>query len=225
MTTQGQEDNAPIWTHTRSNLSLSSESQTEGNSGIGSYQKPWSSARSTAQHDYTPQYSLDTIRRLDEGDLEDAPLRDHGGKSDGDQDMVSGEEAMGADPIWPSRQVAMVTGLAVNLAVAPEALEALEASLLADPADTDDEKAHRDAFQLIMQGFHTTTCTLSVEYQEACKEVHTIIQKSLRKSTAVDCTFVWGASAAISQWVKAVHPAMDYMGESLEEQSSLLQEA
>ena len=129
------------------------------------------------------------------------------------------EETMGADPTWPTGQEAMVTGLAVNLAVAPEA------PLLADLADMDDEKAHWDAFQLIMQGFHTATCTLSDEYQEACKEVQTIVQKSLRKSTAVDHTFVWGASAAICQWVKAIHPAMDCMGESMEEQSHLLQEA
>ena len=140
--------------------------------------------------------------------------------------MVSGdngaEEAMGADPIWPTRQVAMVTGPAANLMVAPETPEA---SLLANPADTDDEKAHWDAFQLIMQGFHTATRTLSFEYQEACKEVQTIVRKSLRKSIAVDHTFVWGASATIHWWVKAVHPAMDCTGESLEEQSRLLQEA
>ena len=129
------------------------------------------------------------------------------------------EETMGADPTWPTGQEAMVTGPAVNVAVAPEA------PLLANPADTDDEKAHRDAFQLIMQGFHTATHTLSDEYQEACKEVQTIVRKSLRKSTAVDHTFVWGASAAIHRWVKAVHLAMDCMEESMEEQSHLLQEA
>ena len=40
VTTRGQGDDVPIWTHTRSNLSSSSESQTEGDSGIGSYRKP-----------------------------------------------------------------------------------------------------------------------------------------------------------------------------------------
>ena len=58
---------------------------------------------------------------------------------------------MGADPTGPTGQEATVTGPTVNLTMAPEA------PLLADPADTDDEKAHRDAFQLIMQGFHTVT--------------------------------------------------------------------
>ena len=90
--------------------------------------------------------------------------------------MVSGddgaEEATGTNPVWPTRPAATVMGLAVNLTVAleaPEGPEGLGAPLLADPADTDDEKACWDAFQLIMQGFHTATHTLSDKYQEACK--------------------------------------------------------
>ena len=71
--------------------------------------------------------------------------------------MVSGDdgaiETTGADPTGPTGQEATVTSLDVNLVVAPEA------PLLADPADTDDEKARRDAFQLIMQGFPTAIRT------------------------------------------------------------------
>ena len=73
----------PVWTHTGSNLSLNSESQTEGDSGIGSYQKLQGGTRSTTLHDHTPRYSPETIRKLDEGDLEDALLSDHSGNSDG----------------------------------------------------------------------------------------------------------------------------------------------
>ena len=41
VTTQGKEDDIPVWTHTGSNSSSSSESQTEGDSGISSsYRKP-----------------------------------------------------------------------------------------------------------------------------------------------------------------------------------------
>ena len=94
-----------------------------------------------------------------------------------------------------------------------------------NPVDTHDEKAHRDAFQFTMQGFHNATRTLSDAYQEACQEVQTIVRRSLQKSTVIDCTFVWGALVTVRWWVKAVHPAMDCMGESLEEQSCLLQEA
>ena len=54
VTTRGQGDDVPVWSHTGSNLSLSSESQTEGNSGISSYWKPWSGAGSTAQLNHTP---------------------------------------------------------------------------------------------------------------------------------------------------------------------------
>ena len=229
VTNWGQGDDAPVWTHTGSTLSLSSESQTKEDSGISSYQWPRSRAGSTAQRNHTPRYSLETVRKLDEGDPEDAPLSNHGRNKDGDQEMVSGddraEEAMGTDPVRPAGPVAAVTGLATDLAVVPEAPEGLGAPLLGDPADTDDEKAHRDAFQLIMQGFHATTHTLSDEYQEACKEVQTIIRRFLRKSTAIDHTFVWGASGAIRRWVRAVHPAMDYMGKSMEQQSHLLQVA
>ena len=115
--------------------------------------------------------------------------------------MVSGDEGAkevtGTNPVWPTEPIAAVMGLAVNLAVAPEAPEGSEAPLLADPADTDDEKAHQDAFQLIMQGFHATTRTLSDSYQQACKEVQNIVWRSMKKSTAMDCTFVWGALAII----------------------------
>ena len=129
---------------------------------------------------------------------------------------------MGTDPKQPPRQGPTITSPGINLTMAANA------SLLADPddpGDTDDEKAHREAFQLIMQGFSTATHTLSDVYQRACKEVQIIVQRSLRKSTAEDHTFVWGASAAIRHWVQAVHPAMDCLGESIEEQLHLLQEA
>ena len=186
-------------------------------------------ARSTTRHDHTPRYSLETIRKLDRGDLEDTPLSDHGGNNDGDQEMVSGdegaEEVMGTNPVWPTGPVATVTGPAINLAVAPEAPEGSEAPLLVDPADTDDEKACWDAFQLIMQGFHATTCTLSNSYQQACKEVQNIVWRSMKKSTVMDRTFVWGALATICRWVWAVQLAMNCMEESLEEQARLLQVA
>ena len=104
MTTWGMGDDVPVWTHTGSNSSSSSESQTEGDSGISfSYQKPLGSTGSTTQCDHTPRYSLETVRKLDGGDLEDAPLSDHGGNNDGDQEMVSGdegaEEVTGTNPI------------------------------------------------------------------------------------------------------------------------------
>ena len=41
----------------------------------------------------------------------------------------------------------------------------------------------------------------------------------------MDRTFVWGASATIHLWARAVHWPMDCMGESIEKQSRLLQEA
>ena len=107
------------------------------------------------------------------------------------------EEVMGTNPVWQTGPAATVTGPAVNLAVAAEAPEGSEAPLLADPADTDNEKAHWDAFQLIMQGFHAATRTLSKRYQQACKEVQNIVRRSMKKSTVMDHTFVWGVLAAV----------------------------
>ena len=154
VTTWGQGDDIPVWTHTGSNLSSSSESQTEGDSGISSFRKPPGGTRSTTRCDHTPRYSLETVRKLDGGDLEDAQLSDHSGNNDGDQEMVNrdegAEEVTGTNPIWPTGPAAAVMGLAVTLTVAPEAPEESEALLLANPADTDDEKARQDAFQLIM---------------------------------------------------------------------------
>ena len=95
VTTRGKGDDIPVWTHTRSNFSSSSESQTEGDSGISSsYQKPPGGAGSTTRHDHTPRYSPETIRKIDRGDPEDAPLSDHGGNNDGDQEMVSRDEGV-----------------------------------------------------------------------------------------------------------------------------------
>ena len=93
VTTRGKGDDIPVWTHTGSNLSSSSESQTEGDSSVSSsYQKPLGGTRSTTRRDHTPQYSPETIKKLDGDDLENAPLSDHGGNNDGDQEMVSGDE-------------------------------------------------------------------------------------------------------------------------------------
>ena len=227
MTTRGEGDDAPVWTNTGSNLSSSLDSQTEGDSGIGSYWRPQDDAGSTTHRDHTPQYSLDTVQKMDKGTQEDAPLSDHGGGSDGDQEMVSRDdrddrdkEATGANPGPAATNTA--TGLDAALMVASEAAGPPETPLLGDPTDTDDEKACWDAFQLLMQGFHAATCTLSKSYQDTCREVQTIIRKALQKTTAVDHTFVWGASAAIRRWVKEVQPTMDCMDESLEEKAQLL---
>ena len=210
MTTRGQGEDAPVWSHT--GLSSGSDSQTEANSGVGSYQKPQNNAGSTAQLDNTALCNPNTVRQIDEGDLEDAPLSDHSGNSDDNQEMASADdgaqEVTGANPVQPPRQGPAIMSPGINIAVT------LEAPLLADPDNTDDEK-----------GFHAATRTLSDGYQEACKEVQTIVRKSLRRSTTIDRTFVWGASAAIHHWVRAVHSAMDCLGESIEVQSHLLQEA
>ena len=224
VTTWGQGDDVPVWSHTGSTVSSSSDSQTEGDSGIGSYHNQRGNAGSTTQHDHTPQYSPGTISRLDRGELEDNPLSDHGGNSDRDQEMASADELLGNSRAEDATRAGLETSSAtdpdINLVVVPAV------PLMGDlRADTDDEKACWDAYQLILQGFNTATQTLSDSYQQVFVEVQNLVRKSLKKSTINDCTFIQGASNTIHWWVMAVHPAMDCMGESMKEQSQLLQEA
>ena len=135
---------------------------------------------------------------MDEGISEDAPLSDHDDGSNGGHEIMSGddrndrdEEVMGSNPRPAATNTA--TGLDAALKVASEVMDPTEIPLLGDPADTDDEKARRDAFQLLMQDFYSATRTLSNSYQDACREVQTIVRRALQRATAVDRTFVWGA--------------------------------
>ena len=167
VTTQGQGDDVPVWSHTGSTVSSSSDSQTKGDSGIGFYHNQRRNAGSTTQHDHTPQYSPGTISRLDRGELEDNPLSDHGGNSDRDQEMASADELLGNSGAEDATRAGLETSSAtdpdINLVVVPAV------PLMGDPtADTDDEKACWDAYQLILQGFHTVTQTLSDSYQQVC---------------------------------------------------------
>ena len=125
--------------------------------------------------------------KIDKGTQEDAPLSDHGGGSDGDQEIMSGddrddrdEEVMGTNPRPAATNTALGPGTA--LIVALEAAGLPETPLLGNPADRDVEKACWDAFQLLMQGFYMVTRTLLNSYQDACREVETIVQKVLQRS-------------------------------------------
>ena len=175
-------------------------------------------AGSIIQHDHTPRYSLAIITRLDQGELEDDPLSDHGGNSDVDQEMGSADELVENCGAKDATRAGLETGSTMGPDIS--LIVVLVVPLMGDPrADTDDDKVRWDAYQLILQGFHTATRTLSDSYQQACVEVQNLIRKSLKKSTINDRTFIWWASNAIHRWVRAVHLAMDCMGENMEEQS------
>ena len=228
--TRGQGSDVPVWTNTGSNPSASSDSQTEGDSSIGSYWMPPGDAGSITRHDHTPRYSPDTVWRMDEGISEDALLSNHNDGSNGGHEIMSGdnrndrdEQVTGSNPRLVATNTA--TGPDAALKVASEVTDPMETPLLGDPADMDDEKARRDAFQLLMQGFYSVTHTLSNSYQDASREVQTIVWRALQRATAIDCTFVWGTSGTIRCSVKEVQPAMDCMEGSLEEQARLLQRA
>ena len=172
VTTWGVGDNVPIWSHTGSATSSSSE-----DSGLGSYEKRPGKAGSTTGSDHTPRYSPATVARLDQRRLEDDPLSDHEGNSNRDQEMASADESKGAEEASGA-----IPGQNFTTTVIEDPSAKLEVMPVAPPGtdqpDTDDQKAWRDTFWLILQGFHTATQTLSENYQQACVEVQGIVQRS-----------------------------------------------
>ena len=113
---------------------------------------------------------------MDEGVSEDALLSNHHDGSNGGHEIMSGddrndgdEEVTGSNPRPAATNTA--TGPDTALKVASEVMDPMETPLLGDPADTNDEKARQDAFQVLMQGFYSATHTLSNSYQDACREV------------------------------------------------------
>ena len=91
VTTQGQGDDTPVWTHTGSpkDSSSGSDSQTEGDSGLGSNPSnpPWQGTDTDSRWGLTLRSSPDTARPVIEAiATEDTPLSDWG-DGDGDQEM------------------------------------------------------------------------------------------------------------------------------------------
>ena len=82
-----------------------------------------------------------------------------------------------------------------------------------------------EPYEIILQGFRTVSQTLLAAYGATSSEIHTIVWKSLAKTTAEDRTFVWGASRAIHHWLDSVRPAMTSTEESTKDQAQLLAEA
>ena len=127
VTTQGQGDDTPVWTHTGSpkDSSASSDSQTEGDSGLGSNPSnpPRRGTDTDSRWGLTLRSSPDTARPVIEA-VEDTPLSDWG-DGDGDQEMPDADE-------WPGDDDPVGSG-AEPILIADEAPE--PAQLGGDPAD------------------------------------------------------------------------------------------
>ena len=213
VTTRGEGANTPVWTHAGStkDYSSSSDSQSEGDSGLGSNPsfQPCQDTDTEPQRGTNPRTSLDPTKKP----ADDNPLSDHG-EGDGDQEIPDANEPQGVnDPADPGPVPGEV---AVGAQPGDDQVEA---------GDGEEPQEPLEPYEIILQGFRTVSQTLSVAYGAASSEIQTIVRKSLAKTTAEDQTFVWGASGAIRHWLDSVRPAMASREESTKDQAQLLAEA
>ena len=220
VTTQGEGADTPVWTHAgpAKDSSSSSDSQSEGDSGLGSNPSTWPHMDTDTEprQGATPRLSPDPTKEP----MDDDPLSDQG-EGNGDQEMPNANEQPGEqqgidDPADPG----------------PAPDEAQEGAQLGDDQmeagdgeEPEEPEEPLEPYQIILQGFRTISQTPSVAYGAASSEIHTLVRKSLAKATAEDQTFVWGASRAIRHWLDSVMPAMAAMEKSTKDQAQLLAEA
>ena len=220
VTTRGEGADTPVWTHTGSakDSSLSLDSQSEGDSGLGSNPsiqprhdadtEPWRGATARPSPDHTKQPA------------DDDPLSDRG-EGDGDQEMPDAHKQQGEqqginDPADPGP---MPGETQEGAQPGDDQVET------GDGEEPEEPEEPQEPYQIILQGFWTVSQTLSVAYGAASSEIHTVVRKGLGKATAEDWTFVWGASGAIHRWLDSVKPAMAATEESTKDQAQLLVEA
>ena len=220
VTTRGEGANTLVWTHAgpAKDSSSSSDSQSEGDSGLGSNPsiQPHTDTDTEPRWGTTPRPSLDPTKEP----MDDDPLSDQG-EGDGDQEMPDankqhGEQQGTDDPAGPR----------------PAPDEAQEGAQpgddqmeAGDGEEPEEPEEPLEPYQIILQGFWTVSQTLSAAYGAASSEIQTLVRKSLAKATAEDRTFVWGASGAIHHWLDSIMLAMAATEKSTKDQAQLLAEA
>ena len=220
VTTWGEGADTPVWTHAGSakDSSSSSDSQTDGDSGLGSNAsiQPRRGSDTESRQGVGLRLSPDATKEP----TEDDPLSDRGG-GNWDQDMPDANKPQGDRDPTGSGPVPMLI---------PD--EAPEGAQLGDDQEEagDNEEPQEpeeplEPYQIVLQGFRTVSQTLSAAYGAASAEIQIIIQRSLAKTTAEDWTFVWGTSGAIRQWIDSVRLAMAGSEKSTKDQAQLLAEA
>ena len=220
VTTRGEGADTPVWTHAGSakDSSLSSDSQSEGDSGLGSNPsiQPRQDTDTEPRWGTTPRPSPDHTKQP----TDDDPLSDRG-EGDGDQEMPDAHEQQGGKQ-----------GVNDPTDAGPTPSETQEGAPLGDDQvetgdgeEPEEPKEPQEPYQIVLQGFRTVSQTLSVAYGAASSEIQTVVRKGLAKATAEDWTFVWGASRAIRHWLDSIKPAMAATEESTKDQAQLLAEA
>ena len=221
VTTWGEGADTPVWAPTGSpkNSSPSSNSQSEGDSELGSNPsfKPHQDTDTEPRWGTTPQSSPDPTKEPADND----PLSERG-EDDGDQEMPDANQQGIDDPAGPGPAPGEVPE---EGQMGDDQMGANDAEEAQDPEEPWEPGEPLEPYEVMLQGFCTVTETLSAAYGATCDKIQAIVRKSLAKTTAKDRTFIWGASGAIRQWLNSVKPAMDCTEKSVKDQAKLLAEA
>ena len=218
VTTRGEGADTLVWTHAGSakGSSSSSDSQSEGDSGLGSNPsiQPCQDTDTEPRWGATPHPSPDHTKQP----VDDDPLSDRG-KGKGDQEMPDAHEQQGVnDPA----DLGPTPSETQDQEGAPPGDDQVETG---DGEEPEEPEEPQEPYQIVLQGFWTISQTLSAAYGATSSEIQTVVWKGLAKATAEDRTFVWGASGAIRCWLDSVRLAMAAMEESTKDQVQLLVEA
>ena len=220
VTTRGEGANTPVWAHAGSakDSSSSSDSQSEGDSGLGSNPsiQPRQDTDTEPRRGATSRPSPDPTKEP----ADDDPLSDRG-EGDRDQEMPDANEQQGEqqgvnDPTDPG----------AALGEAQEGAQPGDDQVEAgDDEEPEEPEEPLEPYQIVLRGFQTVSQTLLAAYRAASSEIQTIVRKTLGKATAENWTFIWGASRAICHWLDSVMPAIAATEKSTKDQAQLLAEA
>ena len=220
VTTRGEGADTPVWTRAGSakDSSSSSDSQSEGDSGLGSNPsiQPRQDTDTKPRQGATPRPSLDHTKQPTDND----PLSDQG-EGDGDQEMPDTQKHEQQGVNEPA-DLGPMPGESQDQEEVPPGDNQVEAG---DGEEPEEPEEPQEPYQIVLQGFQTVSQTLSAAYGAASSEIHTVVRKSLAKAPAEDRTFVWGASGAIRRWLDSIKQAMAAMEKSTKDQVQLLAEA
>ena len=214
VTTRGERANTPVWTHAGStkDSSLSSDSQSKGDSGLGSNPSflPHEDTDTEPWWGTTPHPSPDHTQQP----VDDDPLSDRG-EGDGDQEMPDAHKQQGANDPADS---------------GPMPGETQEGAPLGDDmvVMVKDLRGPKSLKSLIRSSFKAFR-----PYLRPCRRLMGLLalryrllsRKTWQKPLLMTGLLCGGASRAIRHWLDSIKPAMAAMEENTNDQAQLLAEA
>ena len=171
VTTWGEGADTPVWAPTGSpkNSSSSSDSQSKGDSGLGSNPsfKPRQDTDTEPRQGATPWLSLDPTKEP----ADDDPLSEWG-EDDGDQEMPDANQQGIDDPAGPRPVPGEVPEEAQ---MGDDQMGANDAEEAQDPEEPREPGEPLEPYKVMLQGFRTITQTLSAAYGATCDEIQAIV--------------------------------------------------